>query len=174
MARILKNDHLIEQLINDALYQINEDGSIFTFKSGNGSIKPDLRPIRLTRSNGYVGFRYNGKFILLHRIMYRKFIGPLLPGLVINHKDGVRSNNSLTNLELVTDSQNTFHAHKILSRKKANLFGILNGRSKFKKNDVEEIRYKYNNKINNISQLSVAYNVSRITIRNIVRGITYN
>jgi hypothetical protein len=173
MDRIIKNDYLVENLINDPLYEILKDGSIWTFKSRNGTIKSELRPIKLTRSNGYLGFCYNKVFILLHRIIYRKFIGNLFSNLVINHKDGKRDNNSLDNLELVTDSENARHSHRELNRKKTKFFGEANPRSKFKNSQIEEIRKSYASKTSNITDLSRLYDVSRITIRNIVLRKTY-
>jgi len=173
MTRKIKNDHLIDQLVHDPLYQVCEDGSILTFKSGNGTIKNELRHIKLTRSNGYRGMRYKGVFILLHRIMYRKFVGQLSPSLVINHKDGVRDNNAVSNLELVTDSENTLHAHRELVRKEVKLFGTANPRSKFNVEEIRKIRNSYDSKIRSVSSLAIEYGVTSFTIRKIVKGITY-
>ena len=42
----------------------------------------------------------------VHRLVWLTFNGPIPEDLQINHKDEVKSNNSLANLELVTPSQN--------------------------------------------------------------------
>lgn len=173
MNRKNKNDYLIEALVLDPHYDIREDGSIWTYKSGNGTVKSFLRPVKFTRSNGYRGFCYKKTFILLHRIIYRKFIGLLTPGLVINHKDGVRDNNSLENLELVTYSENTLHAYRELPRNKPDMAGVKNHRAKFTKSQVDEIRKVFDNKLMNVSQLSKEYNVCELTMRNIVYRKTY-
>lgn len=49
-------------------------------------------------------------FPKVHRIVMLSFYGPPLPGLVVNHKDGDKTNNRLDNLEYVTRSANSKHA----------------------------------------------------------------
>lgn len=173
MTRIARNDNLIESLIVDEMYDIRNDGTIWTFKSGNGTVKSTMRPISFTKSNGYLGFRYRNKFLLLHRIIYRKFVGKICPYMVINHKDGVRNNNSLENLELVSYSENNRHAYEVLKRESKKLYGTDNHQAKFTKDQVDEIRKNFDNKIMDISQLSKNYNVCRLTMRNIVSRKTY-
>lgn len=46
---------------------------------------------------------------LLHRLVADTFIGPV-KGFTVNHKDGNPSNNSLDNLEIVTQKENHKHA----------------------------------------------------------------
>lgn len=45
------------------------------------------------------------------RIVYTLFKGPIPEGLVINHIDGVKTNDHIDNLEAVTYSQNNKHAY---------------------------------------------------------------
>ena len=47
---------------------------------------------------------------LAHRLVWRHFHGPIPAGLLINHRDGVKSHNHPSNLELATVSQNALHA----------------------------------------------------------------
>lgn len=47
---------------------------------------------------------------LVHRIVYETFIGDIPKGLQINHLDGNKSNNHLSNLEVCTASENIKHA----------------------------------------------------------------
>ena len=78
--------------------------------------------------------------ILAHRLVWMAVNLSLIPdGLTVNHMDGVKSNNSPTNLELATYSENSQHAYdtglstmssthrrrisKSLSKSKANLVG---------------------------------------------------
>ncbi len=46
-----------------------------------------------------------------HRIVWECFCGKIPEGLEINHKDGNKQNNCLSNLELVTHAENMQHAH---------------------------------------------------------------
>ncbi len=48
--------------------------------------------------------------VRVHTLVHEAFSGPIPPGLVINHKDGNRYNNSPQNLELVTHAENIAHA----------------------------------------------------------------
>ena len=57
----------------------------------------------------------NGKNVypLAHRIVYELFIGKLESDKVINHIDGNRSNNSIDNLEQITQQENVYHSYYI-------------------------------------------------------------
>lgn len=50
------------------------------------------------------------KLISVHRAMYESFVGDIPPGMVINHKDGNKLNNQLSNLEVCTVEENAQHA----------------------------------------------------------------
>lgn len=114
------NDSFIEDLINDSNYQINSDGSILTLITTTGKISVGgnwrFLSVRTTR-NGYADIAYKNKKLLLHRVVYRKFIGPLNDTLTINHKDGNPLNNNISNLELVSQSENNTHRFRVLGHK---------------------------------------------------------
>ena len=71
-------------------------------------------------SHGYsqVILRQDGKNKTrsLHRLVLTAFIGPCPPDMECNHKNAVRADNRLENLEWVTHSDNEKHAHQILGR----------------------------------------------------------
>ena len=52
----------------------------------------------------------NKKTFLVHRMVWQAFIGEIPYKLQINHMDGKKDNNNLTNLEVVTASENQRHA----------------------------------------------------------------
>ena len=65
---------------------------------------------RFDRTSGYYRFGFAGKECALHRLVYFAYHGKLTEGLVIDHIDGDRTNNSISNLREVTvkeNSQNT-------------------------------------------------------------------
>jgi hypothetical protein len=47
---------------------------------------------------------------MVHRLVVMAFIGPIPDGLQVNHKDGNKTNNSISNLEIVTQAENMRHA----------------------------------------------------------------
>jgi len=60
----------------------------------------------------HVSFTINGKgkCINAHQLVAWAFFGEQLPGIQVNHIDGNKQNNSINNLEYVTNSQNIQHA----------------------------------------------------------------
>ena len=72
---------------------------------GPGLLKPtEQRYLRVTLSND------GGKRAIrdVHRLVAQAFLGDH-KGLVVNHKDGDRYNNSLENLEWITQRENVLH-----------------------------------------------------------------
>ncbi|HBW57840.1 MAG TPA: hypothetical protein DEF27_08565 [Oscillatoriales bacterium UBA8482] len=86
-------------------YTVSEDGSMLKVR-GQGIKKT-------TRSTaGYRQISCYGKTFLVHRVVWEAFNGEIPQGLQINHIDGNKANNSLSNLELVTPAENIRHAVK--------------------------------------------------------------
>jgi hypothetical protein len=59
--------------------------------------------------HGYLGVNYKQKWFKMHRVVYRTFIGPLQPGLVVCHLDGNPANNASANLAQLTQRENMSH-----------------------------------------------------------------
>lgn len=51
-----------------------------------------------------------GKYHFIHRMQWASFFGPIPPGKDINHINGIKNDNRLCNLELVTKKENIQHA----------------------------------------------------------------
>lgn len=68
--------------------------------------KPDTKgypTVSLSKDGNVMRFR-------VHRLMWEAFVGPIESRLEINHKNMVKHDNRLENLELVTHQQNIQHA----------------------------------------------------------------
>lgn len=87
--------------------------------SKNGEVRhKDSKKIRKFRldKNGYhrINIFYDGKIntVLAHRLVYETFLGERPDGMTINHKDLNKINNCVSNLELITASENTTHGFR--------------------------------------------------------------
>ncbi len=73
-------------------------------KSDGGVLKPYVN------KGGYVVCRlyHNGhhRLFLVHRLVMAAFVGPIPAGLQVNHRDFVRTNNAVANLEYLTVTEN--------------------------------------------------------------------
>lgn len=71
----------------------------------------DYKTIRITPigSSGVISVR-------LHRVIWTIANGKIPDGMQINHKNGHRWDNRIENLELVTASENTTHAYRVLGK----------------------------------------------------------
>jgi hypothetical protein len=75
----------------------------------------------LTEQNskdGYkkINFFPNGrqKKCYSHRVVWETFVGPIPIGLEVNHKNGIRDDNRIENIELLTHSENILYSKNIL------------------------------------------------------------
>lgn len=97
----------------DARYFATEDGKIVSFMRGK------QRVLRLERTrDGYLRVELVGadgaKHFSVARLVLRAFTG--VEGIQANHLNGVRDDNSATNLEWTTPSKNVQHAYRVLKR----------------------------------------------------------
>jgi hypothetical protein len=104
-------------------YYIHKDGIVFCTQRDDvptkgGKFRSEkAKIIAACMSNGYlsVALRANGKtkHISLHRLLCNAFKSDeLFNGWVVNHVDGNKLNNSLDNLEVVTQKQNIEHSYR--------------------------------------------------------------
>ncbi len=70
------------------------------------------KPIKFHISNGYLRCRIGSKNEYLHRLIAMCFLENFNSCLSVNHKDGNKLNNDINNLEIISLSENTKHAHK--------------------------------------------------------------
>ena len=93
-------------------YKATKCGEIIgVYKSERGYMRQHTRKTGYkcvtVRNAGVANTRY------VHRLVWIAFNGSIPEGKFINHIDGIKSNNSLDNLELVTPKENTAHAIKM-------------------------------------------------------------
>lgn len=110
---VATNDKLVREFLNDKKYMLLECGTLLTCVSRQGHTTDTWRVRQPKYHLGYATIIYKKRSLSIHRLLYAAFIGPLNRNLVINHKDNNRSNNSLSNLELVTNLENIQHYHNL-------------------------------------------------------------
>ncbi len=97
------------------------------FSSGSGYLAVKL-PTREGRQNHY-----------LHRLVAEAFLG-LSGGLCVNHRNGIKWDNRIENLEVVTQSENLVHSYSELGRVSRPPRGESHFNAKLTGGDIPEIR----------------------------------
>lgn len=101
----------------EGLYSITESGDVISHP------KPWVKKEKILKSfksrNGYlyVTLGNKGKRKSIHSLVAEAYLIKADATLVVNHIDGNKSNNKLSNLEYVTYSENSKHSFKCLGRK---------------------------------------------------------
>lgn len=98
---------MLKQLLDFPDYYADEDGNIFNKKGHR------ISPFVDTTGYWQMKLRKNKKVhhVRPHRHIYEAFNGKIPDGMQINHKDGNKLNNKLSNLEIVTNKENTQHGY---------------------------------------------------------------
>lgn len=91
-------------LTRDSKYLVSKDG-MFINRSTKRIIEGGMR-------NGYVCIAVGGKSESAHCLVWEAFNGPIPKGSVIDYIDGNRLNNRLSNLRLVSQSENMVNAYR--------------------------------------------------------------
>jgi hypothetical protein len=126
------------------LYEASENGEIKTFNWKNKGKEAIMKP-----ANDACGYlrtmlkNEEGKFctIKVHRIIAQTFIPNPENKPQVNHKNGIRSDNRVINLEWCTASENIKHSFNFLNRDRK--YGEKNPAAKISEKDVIEIRKNY-------------------------------
>ena len=149
-------------------YLINKKGHVM---SPSGKI---LKPRKV---NGYSHVTLSGgKQRAIHVLVAEAFLSKRPPGLVINHKNGDRADNHVSNLEWVSQSENVKHAYslglRIIDASHRARCAIL-GKAKrsFSDKTADAIRAAYTGRRGEIIALAIAHKLSRYAVSYILKGV---
>lgn len=161
----------IDNNIYSDFYEVSDHGNVRSFI--NSQRRKRKTPKVLKHGNSYTN-KY--PFVTLyhdrkprayqvHHLVLHEFVGPRKKGLEVNHKNGIKTDARLKNLEYVTRIENIRHAIDL------GLYSSATGENHWlaKFSDKDAIKIIKSNKTN--SELSEIYNVTISTIRSIRKGI---
>ena len=151
------------------LFAITEDGQIWS-KRSNRFLKQ-----RLVKGYLITNTTVLGKSVALtaHRLVAKAYIPNPDNKPQVNHKDGNKQNNHVSNLEWCTAKENTQHAHDTGLAKVVS--GTGSPRSKLSEEDVWYIRanYRPRDKEFGTRGLGRKFNVSHTIISDVINNKTY-
>jgi hypothetical protein len=156
----------------EGLYQVSNLGKVKSLKRIVYSNKRSSLLIneKLLKQNIHKSGYYNvslsknntKKNLMVHRLVCMSFLLNKKNKSQVNHKNGIKTDNRLENLEWVTASENRIHAYKI-GLCKPN--GENHHLAKLTENQVKKIRYEHKN----LTQKEIAkiYNIKQVTVSDI-------
>lgn len=147
----------------EGLYQISNLGNIFIVKRNKllkgCNDKDGYRQISLSKNN-------KKKTLKVHRLVLSVFIGS--SELCVNHKNGIKDDNRLENLEYCTHSENMIHAIKMgLAKpfKKINENNVIEIMKLLKESSLtqKEIGKKFNITLSQVSLIKLGKTWKKLT-----------
>ncbi len=165
-------NYFVKQMKEGKIIYVN--GILYRcFEARRGWLKQKVRAEKLTTNKYYILRTYQKKFkcplyVMAHRVIWVYFKGDIPENIEINHKNGIKTDNKIENLELMTSSQNKKHAFKMGLFKPAK--GIKHYRAKLSDKDVLNIRELLKSGQYNQRQIATLYNVKPNHISRIKNG----
>jgi hypothetical protein len=139
MAIIKRCEDFFLQKLDDHIYYFDDWGHVYKVYDERKR-RPIHKRADFACSNGYRKLQLQENYVthscLVHRLIYAWYF-EIPDGYEINHKDGNRANNRISNLEAVTPKQNIWHAKYVLGTRKYD--GAQNPNHKLKLCDIERI-----------------------------------
>lgn len=99
----------------EGIYAVSDDGQVMSMNYKKSKL-PGIMTQSIRRGYPSVTLCKSGtkqRWGTVHTLVAHHFIGPRPKGLTINHKNGIKSDNRVENLEYCTISENRLHSFKL-------------------------------------------------------------
>jgi hypothetical protein len=144
-------------------YEVSSKGRVRRLKYISGHIHPEGYRTVAQRK----GSKWRNEFV--HVMVAEAFLGPNPPGMVVNHRDGNKLNNTPENLEYITAKENAAHAAK----KGLYRSGSGHPKSKLTVAQVRDLRTFWKTGGYTTGRLARLFGISRSTAHKIATGATH-
>ncbi len=160
----------------EGLYEISSHGRLKSLARiiNPGRKRSRFKPEKILKwcnSQGYLATYLsvdNGKkFVRAHVLMMQAFTPNPENKPEVNHKNGIRNDNRLDNLEWCTHSENIQHSYQVLKR--VSQKGVNNGNCKLTEVDVLNI-FQKRREGGSFRGIAKVFNVSKTHIQHIIHG----
>lgn len=140
-------------------YTITKDGTVINNHTGR-VVKPQMN------GTGYYRVSIGGKLRFVHRLVAEKYIPNPENKPQVNHKDGNKANNCVSNLEWVTNRENSIHALN-------NGWMRIEEKHQFAKLTRKQVAFIKSHDEMSRKELAELFNISQRTISDIRNGKTW-
>lgn len=148
------------RLIHTKGYYVSDSGQI---KSPRGKILKGTKDPK-----GYLRIDIPGSTVKVHRMVAKHFIPNPFNLPQVNHKNTIKTDNRVDNLEWVTGLQNAQHAKEMGLYAKRVIYGAANGCALLNEQQVLEIRRSFKPRQITRAILAKRFNVSEAAIKDVI------
>jgi HNH endonuclease/NUMOD4 motif len=152
----------------EGVYAVSDRGNVMSMNYAKSKL-PGLMSSSLRRGYRSVYFcrpGQKGRWFTVHALVARAFLGERPPSMHINHKNGVKTDNRVENLEYCTPSENRLHSFRIGTQSNK---GERHSQARLNDENVREIRSLLSSGVSR-KEIALKMGVTPAAITNIALG----